>query len=95
MLEPDYSGTNIRYIEQNYSLGELSLDKPKLTLIYMAEQLGLSPYMISKHIHIDLQDFINRKRIDHVIKLLAEPAYSVSQIAVILGFSLNLLGLRA
>lgn len=69
-----------RFIEANYC-------KPKLTLNYIAEQLNTSPYIITKSMGIDIQDYVNRKRIDFALSLLIESAHSISQISVMSGFA--------
>jgi two-component system response regulator YesN len=53
----------------------------------MANELNISPYVISKNIQIDLQDYINRKRVNYALRLLKEPDYSIKQISAMAGFS--------
>ncbi|MBP1988569.1 helix-turn-helix transcriptional regulator [Paenibacillus eucommiae] len=69
-----------QFIEANYC-------KPKLTLNYIAEELNTSPYVISKSMRIDIQDYVNRKRIDYALHLLKEGSYSVGQISTMSGFT--------
>jgi two-component system response regulator YesN len=64
-----------------------SFCKPKLTINYIAKVLNVSSYVISKNIQIDLQDYINRKRVNYALRLLKEPKHSIKQISVMAGFS--------
>ena len=74
----------IKYLNDNYT-------DPKLSLNYVANELNISPFSISKlfsgNMDNGFQDYINRKRINHAIKLLMDSDYSISKICELSGFS--------
>lgn len=70
----------IRLVDESYG-------QPKLTLQYIAEQLNTTPYTISKHLQIDLQAYINQKRLARAVDLLLESEYPIHEIAERCGFS--------